>query len=98
MYGITGILRPNGKFVDCNYGNHCAIAIEIPEEEGEFCIYLSSSYESLNNYDNSTIYFSETVTKAQLKWLMMNIDKLDKKQYEIWLKYINEVDKRWKIS
>ena len=99
MSGITGILRPNGEFVSCNYGNHCTIAIDIPEEEGEFCIYLSSSFDSsLNSYENSTIYFPTTVTKAQLLWLMKNIDTLDVKQYEVWIKYINEVNKTWEIS
>ena len=52
MVGITGILRPNGELVACDYGNHCTIAIDIPEEEGEECIYLSSSKNEDNTYNS----------------------------------------------
>lgn len=90
MSGVTGILRPNGEFIDCEYGNHCVIAITIPKEEDELCIYFSSSIKSLGDDNNSIIYFSDTVTKEQLLWIMKNIEKLDKKQYKKWVKYITD--------
>ena len=90
MKGFTGILRPNGIFVSCDYGNHCTIAIDIPQEEEISCIYFSSSIKSMGNDNNSVIYFCEEVTKNQLLWIMENIDGLDDKQYEIWIDYIKK--------
>lgn len=88
MCGITGILRPTGEFISCKYGNHCVIAIDIPKEEDELCIYLSSSIESIGNDENSIIYFCDNVTKEQLIWIMKHIDELDNTQYNMWIKYI----------
>lgn len=79
--GLTGILRPNGEFLECKCSEHYVIAKKIPKEEEEECIYLSSSE------NDSLIYFSKTVTKAQEEWIRNNMDKFDDKQFEILLDY-----------
>lgn len=86
--GISGILRPNGIFVPCSYKNHGEAASKIPEKEGEFCIYLSSGMETLNNENASIIYFNEKIYKKQLYWLFKNFFKLDKVQRKQFLKYL----------
>ena len=83
--GITGILRPNGEFLMCSYGNHCVIATKIPKEEENDCIYFSSD----DNY--SVIYFNENLTTKQFQWLVNNIDLLDDVQYKCWKSYINKL-------
>lgn len=84
--GLTGILRPNGEFIECEYEKHYYVALKIPKEEELSCIYFSS-----NVYDikDSLLFFSEDITKEQLKWFITNLDKLDKTQYEKWIEYIN---------
>lgn len=88
--GITGVLRPNGKLLSCTYGNHGVIAESIPLEEEMDCIYLSSSIETNNSDEMSLLYFNENITKEQLEWFIKNIDKLDNKQYSIWVAFIKE--------
>ena len=86
--GISGILRPNGIFVPCSYKNHGEAASEIPENEGEFCIYLSSGLETLNKDEVSIIYFNEKITKSQLNWFLKNYFKIDKIQIKLFFKYL----------
>ena len=83
--GLTGILRPNGEFLKCSYGNHGVIAKKIPVEEEMTCIYFSGKH----NRTNSLLYLNDEITIAQLKWIMKNIDSLDENQYNIWKQYIS---------
>lgn len=87
--GISGILRPNGVFVPCSYGNHGEAASEIPKKEEEFCIYLSSGMETLNDETVSIIYFNKIIYKKQIYWFIKNYFKLDKTQRKQLLKYIS---------
>ena len=86
--GISGILRPNGIFVSCSYGNHGMASSEIPEKESEYCIYLSSGMETKNSDKESIIYFTEKMTKEQKKWFLRNYFKLDKVQRKYLWSYI----------
>lgn len=86
--GISGILRPNGNFISCSYGNHGNAASEIPKNESEYCIYLSSGMETLNDENVSIIYFNDKISKKQLKWFFKNFFKLDKTQKKQFLKYL----------
>ena len=97
MKGITGILRPNGEFISCDYGNHCVIAKNIPTKEEELCIYFSSSIKSIGTDKNSIIYFSNNITQEQLLWIIRNISKLDLNQYIIWINYVKGRH-LWKIN
>lgn len=81
--GITGILRPNGEFLSCNYGNHGLIATTIPQEEEMSCIYFSSS-----NID-SLLYLNDEITKEQLKWVIHHINEFDEEQCKIWKDYMH---------
>lgn len=85
MKGVTGILRPNGEFLSCDYSNHGIIASEIPIEEEMACIYFSGSEDG----ENSILYFNETITIHQLEWFFKNIYMLDKSQYSLWVSFIN---------
>lgn len=87
--GITGILRPNGELLSCNYGSHGVITKSIPIEEELECIYLSSGLE-LNNDELSLIYFNDNITREQLDWFFKNLNKLDDIQYLLWTSYINK--------
>lgn len=84
--GLTGILRPTGEFVSCDYGNHGVIAVTIPTEEELDCIYFSASYNS----KESILYLNENITKNQFKWFVEHINDLDENQYNIWKDYINK--------
>lgn len=90
MIGITGILRPNGIFVSCDYGSHCTIAVDIPKDEDDYCIYFSSSMKITGNAEKSIIYFCNEITINQLIWIIKNNNKFDKKQLNIWKKYIKD--------
>lgn len=83
--GLTGILTPIGEFIECSYGNHCEIAVSIPQEEEMKCIYFSSNLSDVNS---SLLFFNEDITNEQLRWLIFNHKKLDKKQRLEWKKYI----------
>ena len=54
MKGLTGILRPNGEFLECDYSNHGLIAQDIPVEEEMECIYFSGSDDG----ESSVLYFN----------------------------------------
>lgn len=84
--GLTGILRPTGEFIPCNYGNHGVISVTIPTEEELDCIYFSGSY----NNRESILYLNENLTNQQIKWFIENIDYLDETQYNVWKEYINK--------
>lgn len=86
--GLTGVLRPNGVFLSCTYGNHGVIAENIPIEEEMDCIYLSSSMETNLNDEQSLLYFNDEITKEQLMWFFKNINNLDDKQYSLWISFI----------
>ena len=86
--GVSGILRPNGVFIPCSYGNHGLAAGMIPEKETEFCIYLSSGIEAGLDESSSLIYFNEKITRQQLQWLFIHYFKLDKTQRKALYKYI----------
>lgn len=86
--GISGILRPNGKFISCSYGDHGKASSEIPEKEADCCIYLSSGMETLNDENVSIIYFNDKISKNQLHWFFKNFFKLDNTQKKQFLKYI----------
>ena len=81
--GVIGILRANGEFIECNYGNHGVIAKAIPNEESETAIYFNSS----KDLQQSILYLNNTITIEQLMWFEKNIDKLDKIQLETWKSY-----------
>lgn len=84
--GLTGLLRPNGVFLECSYGNHCVIAETIPIEEEMNCIYFSSN----ENVESSLLFFCDNPTKKQYQFIIQNLDKLDTTQYNLWIKYIKE--------
>ena len=90
MKGLTGILRPNGVFVECSYGNHGLASSKIPQTEEEKCVYLSSSKETQKNDKASIVYFNETITQKQFAWFLMNFNELDKKQQEFALDHFLE--------
>ena len=85
--GLSGILRPNGTFVPCDYNNHGEAAAEIPIEEQEYCIYLSSG-ETKNDEGLSVIYYTEKPTRAQMLWLSNHYNELDLKQKYHYDEYI----------
>lgn len=84
MKGLTGILRPNGEFLECDYSNHGLIAQDIPVEEEMECIYFSGSDDG----ESSVLYFNKSITNQQLEWFMKNIYDLDKSQYNLWMSFI----------
>ena len=87
--GLTGILRPNGEFISCNYGNHGKITVNIPQEEEFLCIYFSGTEDNNTNKEfKSMLYLNDYITPKQLSWIAKNIDKLDETQYKIWIEYI----------
>lgn len=83
--GLTGILRPNGIFVECDYGNHCEIAEKIDKSEEMDCIYFSSN---LYDIKSSLLYLNEDITNKQLMFFIKNIKSLDETQYKLWVEYI----------
>lgn len=88
MVGLSGILRPNGIFIPCSYKKHGEAASNIPEEESDNCIYISSGQETKHSDDVSIIYFNDTITAQQTNWLFMNYSKLDEKQKKQFKEYI----------
>lgn len=92
MAGLSGILRPNGIFVQCSYKNHGEAASKIPAEESDDCIYISSGEETKHSDAASIIYFNDTLTPAQAKWFLKNYTKLDKRQQELVKNYALKKD------
>lgn len=85
--GLTGILRPNGEFLKCDYGNHCFIAKTIPKEEEMDCIYFSSNVE---NIKSSLLFFNKNPTKEQYLFIVKNLNNFDETQYCLWVDYVRK--------
>lgn len=92
MKGVSGILRPDGVFISCSYGNHGQAASEITEEDMEISIYLSSGIETTETDESSIIYFNGEMTKEQKKWFFDNYDSLDKTQKKYFLDFLQDKD------
>lgn len=74
---LNGILKSNGDFLKCEYGHHYEIVQELSDED-ENCIVIS--HDDLGK--NSSIFIEGKITKAQKKFLIENVVKLDYKHIE----------------
>lgn len=90
MIGLSGVLRPSGEFIPCSYGNHGEATKNIPEEEEELCIYISSGMETKNNDEPSIVYFVDNITPQQEQWLIFNLMKLDMIQRKQVMEYFEK--------
>lgn len=84
--GITGILRPTGEFLACNYRNHGVTAKRIPKNEEMKCVYFSSDVEE-NGSTISIVYFPDRLTILQLFWFIRNENQLDSTQLDLWREF-----------
>lgn len=69
---INGLLSPEGVFIPCEYGHHCEIAQNIEDDSN---LYISISHDPIG--DNSAIFIGCSVTEAQKKFLISNLERLD---------------------
>lgn len=88
--GVSGILRPNGSFIVCDYGKHNTIVECVPPQEENELIFFSSNgnYGCIYSQDMDSM-FSREMTKEQLKWAKENIENMDISQAMImegWIK------------
>lgn len=77
MIGVTGVLRPNGEFISCSYGNHGEATKNIPPEEEEQCVYISSGMETKKSDQASVVYYPDEITPYQEQWLIIHFMQLD---------------------
>lgn len=75
---LNGILKDNGKFIECDYGHHVDIINEIqsPDES-----YIAISNDI--NGRNSSLFINNNITEAQKEFLIKNIEKLNKAQIDM---------------
>ena len=95
--GISGILRPNGEFIPCEYGKHHTIADCICKEEEFNCITFSSSMRVWGNDANSAIHWDKDIgiTKKQYNWLMEHKDEFDNMQYRWFIEPLVKHGEEW---
>lgn len=76
--GITGVLLPDGKFLDCTYKEHGVILKNLSPYQEKTSVYFSSA--NLNTESQSLVYFGEEVTSEQKRWILLHYLKLDPAQ------------------
>ena len=79
--GITGVLLPDGKFLDCTYKEHGVILKNLSPYQEKNSVYFSSA--NLNTDSESLVYFGEEVTSEQKRWIMLHYLKLDPVQQKM---------------
>lgn len=89
--GVSGILRPNGEFLKCNFGEHYTIADKIPQAEEYSCVVFSSRTLDEKGID-SAVYVDITVgvTHEQYEWIVSHKDDFDNVQLECFIGKILE--------
>lgn len=95
--GISGILRPNGEFISCEYGKHHTIADLIPKNEEFSCITFSSSMRVWGNDESSAIHWDRDIgiTRKQYEWLMEHTDNFDNVQFTYFIKPFKRYGAEW---
>lgn len=81
--GLTGVLLPDGKFLDCTYKEHGVILKNLSPYQEKTSIYFSSA--NLNPESESLVYFGEEMTSEQKRWMLFHYHKMDpvqKKMYK----------------
>ena len=73
--GITGVLLPDGKFLDCTYKEHGVILRNLSPYQEKNSVYFSSA--NLNSESQSLVYFGEEVSSEQKRWIFLHYLKLD---------------------
>lgn len=95
--GISGLLKGNGEFIECEYGNHYSILNSMEYTEREKCITFSSSIKIWNNDNNSAIGWNREIgiTKHQYNWIIKNKDTFDNMQFKCFIKPLVEFGDKW---
>lgn len=73
--GLTGVLLPDGTFLDCSYKEHGVILQNLSGYQEQNSIYFSSA--NLNPESESIVYFGLEVTPEQKRWLKWHSWQLD---------------------
>jgi len=79
--GICGILKPDGKFVKCKFGEHCKKLFKVPIQIREKCLWFSSPMNG--NGSNSSVAcenWDNGITQSQYNWVIKHKNCFDKGQ------------------
>lgn len=90
--GISGILKPNGELIKCEYGKHHTITYLISKEEELNCVFFSSSMNVYGNDEFSAIHWDKEIgiTKKQYDWILENQNDFDDIQFKWFIRPLIE--------